>query len=125
MKGNPNWGNKADGTGKSGNPGGFPGRRKEFRAECLKMLDEDVIQAWKDELTIRERPVTLKDGTKVMVQSRGPEWVQVSKLVTAYAVGMPSQSVRVDGEITVRKAEDLTDDELAEVIAGESAGTVQ
>jgi hypothetical protein len=101
---NPAWGRKSDGTGKSGNPGGQPARKAEFRAKCIKEVDESVFPAWVEE-----------------VRKRGPDWMRAAELLAAYGYGRPAQSVHVDGDVTIRRAEDLTDDELVGIIAGEGA----
>lgn len=58
--------------GVSGNPGGRPKEREEFKLRARRIVDEHVLDAWEEE-----------------IKTKGPGWVKCSELVTAYALGKP------------------------------------
>ena len=59
--------------GKSGNPGGRPKEREEFKLKARRIVDELVLDAWESE-----------------VRSKGDGWVKCSELLAAYAMGKPA-----------------------------------
>lgn len=61
--------------GKSGNPGGRPKEREEFKLKARRIVDEYVLKAWEDE-----------------IREKGSGWVKCSELVTAYALGKPASA---------------------------------
>lgn len=61
--------------GVSGNPGGRPKVREEFRSRARKVADEECLEAWAEE-----------------VRNRGPQWVKAAELLVAYAYGKPSSA---------------------------------
>lgn len=69
--------------GKSGNAGGRPKIAEEFKIKARKIVDDLVLQKWEKE-----------------IRNEGENWVKCTELVTAYALGKPSQSVEVSGEMT-------------------------
>lgn len=78
--------------GRSGNPTGRPKVAEEFRARARKAVDEKVLQAWIDELEIKERTVITPAGS-FEIMSRGKEWMRASENLAAYGYGKPTQPV--------------------------------
>lgn len=66
--------------GSSGNPAGRPPKREDLKARCIEAVDDHVVEAWIKEVT-----------------TRGDEWVECSKLLTAYGYGKPKQDISVGG----------------------------
>lgn len=88
--------------GKSGNPSGRPKQMLELKAECRDRLPE-VLQA-------------LDDALKSKI---GDERLKAANTILAYGFGRPV--ARVDMRV-IRSAADLTDEELAAIVAeGEDA----
>ena len=78
--------------GQSGNPKGRPKLAQELRERSLKAVDEHVMQAWIDELAVKQRVVEVS-GLKIVVEQRGPNWVKCSELLAGYGLGKPAQPV--------------------------------
>jgi hypothetical protein len=114
-RGNPNWK-----PGVSGNPGGRVKGSLKFRDICQAAVDEIVIDAWIEEVTVKERVVQSKHGTPYTITSRGPEWMRASELLAGYGYGRPPQSVELTGDPQKPLvARELTDDELLKIIMGD------
>lgn len=79
VKGGPNPAKK----GHTNNPGGRTKGQKAFLELAREATDELVIDAW-----VRE------------VRTSGPDWLQASKLLAAYAYGQPSNQVQVTGHVS-------------------------
>lgn len=78
--------------GQSGNPNGRPKVNDVFRSKCKTAVDEHVIDAWIDEVELKERDVTTMVGT-IKAKCRGKDWLKASELITAYGYGKPAQPV--------------------------------
>jgi hypothetical protein len=61
--------------GECGNKGGRSKVKDTFRKKCLKFVDEHVYDAWTKE-----------------VLSHGEKWLEASKLLAAYGVGIPKDA---------------------------------
>ncbi len=66
--------------GQSGNPGGRSKKREDLKAQCIKAVDDHVIEAWINE-----------------VKTMGDDWVECSKLLAGYGYGKPTQ--RLEGNL--------------------------
>jgi hypothetical protein len=86
--------------GKSGNPGGRPKIIEGLRSRALKAVDEHVIDAWVDELEVRERlvGVSLETGEPILAEDRGKNWMKASENLAAYGMGKPVQAVEHTGK---------------------------
>lgn len=94
--------------GQSGNPKGRAPKPKELTNRCLKAVDRVVIDAWIDELELRDRGAVQRetyiddDGKErwrmQSVLTRGKDWVKASELLASYGLGKPPQPlVGADG----------------------------
>lgn len=105
--------------GKTGNKLGRPKLREEFKARAMKLVDEVVIDAWADEIELRDRAIMTPAGPMDMV-CRGKDWMKATELATAYALGKPSQSVEMsgpDGGPIQHDVREISDAELAKIAA--------
>lgn len=93
--------------GVSGNPGGRKKRAAHLLERALDAVDQHVLDAWIDEIPMRQRTIMTGGGPYPMM-CRGPDWVQCSKLLAAYALGKPVQMV----ETRVVEPEKMSDEEL-------------
>lgn len=78
------------------NPGGRPKLKAHFRYRCREIVDEHVIDAWREE-----------------VVNRGEYWIKASALLAAYGYGMPKQEMKLDDNRPPTR--ELTVDELREL----------
>jgi hypothetical protein len=72
--------------------GGRPKIAEEFKLTCRRIVDEHVIEAWRNE-----------------VVSLGEHWVKCSELLAAYGYGRPVQHVEV-------RPEEMPDAELKKAV---------
>lgn len=93
--------------GQSGNPGGRPKSAPELR----ELAREQTVKAI---ATL----VSIMDGKKVPAAAK----VSAACALLDRGYGKPTQTMEHAGAIGVRHARDLTDDELAAIAAGSSAG---
>lgn len=108
--------------GKSGNKAGRPKVVEEFRARCRKIVDEEVIDMWHEEIQLKEREVITPAGPMTMV-TRGKHAEKAADQLSAYGYGKPTQRVEL-------APEDMSDDEVkaalisaAEQLKEEGKGT--
>jgi hypothetical protein len=78
--------------GQSGNPGGRVKLPEAFRERCKSAVDRIVIDAWEDEVELKTRKRKI-NGVEVEMQSRGPEWIKASELLSSYGYGKPAQPI--------------------------------
>jgi len=97
--------------GQSGNPGGRPKEYRNVVALAQRCTEAAIV-------TLAQ---IMRNGENESARVRSAEIL----LDRGWGRAPFSGQVRVDGEVTVRRAEDLTDDELAAVIAGEATDVIQ
>lgn len=88
--------------GQSGNPGGRPKVADVFKMGCRRVVDELVLERWRDE-----------------VEKLGDNWVKCSELLAAYGYGKPTQytELSVDGktrDVVTEKLEKLEEESLSD-----------
>ena len=72
--------------GQSGNPGGRPKIADVFKLGCRRVVDELVLERWRDE-----------------VEKLGDNWVKCSELLAAYGYGKPHQSSSVEVDVNAER----------------------
>lgn len=93
---------------------------EEFRDRARKAVDEKVLDAWIDELEVRERTVITPAGP-FEIEQRGKEWLRASELLAAYAYGKPAQTIEKNVTITKRSPREYSLEELESLARGEVA----
>lgn len=116
--GNPNWVK----GGPSPNPGGRGKLADELRQRALKAVDQRVLEAWEDEMEVRERQVITQVGP-ITVVARGPNWVKCSELLAAYGLGKPVQPTESKVDVVHHDAREMSRERLLAIAAGTESVT--
>ncbi len=89
--------------GQSGNPGGQLGGARKFATAAASIVDRIVLKEWEKEVT-----GVAPDFV------RGPDWLECSRLLVAYAYGKPAAQAteEMNGAYTVVNGKRMSFDEL-------------